>query len=199
MRRTVAAVAAAMLLLITPACGGVQVGFGAFGGFNSFDAFVTQPISPFVVVPGQSFIIIVELIPIDGVILGGPVFFNDFIGVNPNLAFACPSILTFGSPALGPSAFGTAPSIAIPISPIGFGSCTIPIHVGTGGIFFLNVSVATAAASRTGYTVTIRSNSHRVIDSNTSPGRRTVDGKFSRFGASDGCCVSRAIPRGSFE
>jgi len=62
-----------------------------------------------------------------------PVFFNNFIVVNPNLTSFCPNILTVGNPALGTPGI-VPPVIQFPIFPSGTGTCQIPLNLGTNGI-----------------------------------------------------------------
>jgi hypothetical protein len=151
MRKSIAAVVAALLLATNPGCAGVQgtpttlVQSPTGQSQASFNAFVTQPVNPFVVLPGQTFIIIVQLVPINGFFLTGPVFFNSFFFVNPSLVFTCPNLLVFGTPTVG--VFGGPPTISMPITPIGFGTCTIPINVGVGGIIPLQVQVSGTTGS----------------------------------------------------
>lgn len=142
------------LLAVSAECSGSGAGSGQ--SFTTFDPSqpstmswsaavtqpITQPVTPIVVTPGQTIIIIIDLVPINGVVFTPPVFFNAFTSVNPNLVFLCPGLLTVGSPIIGPVTTGGIPSVVFPITPVGFGSCVFPINAGFAGIIPLNVQVS---------------------------------------------------------
>jgi hypothetical protein len=159
MRRLIARVVASLAML---AAGAQCSGHGDTPTVSSastrqpWSAVVVQPVTPVVLLPGQTVIIIVQLVPINGFIFGGPFFFNTFIGANPNLGLFCPGLLNIGIPAQGPfgtfGAFGTfVPSVIFPISPIGFGACTIPINVGIGGVIPLSIQVTGSPGKSSGH------------------------------------------------
>ncbi|MGZ3507679.1 MAG: hypothetical protein ACXWNK_03440 [Vulcanimicrobiaceae bacterium] len=145
MHSTIVRTAATLVILAASAgCGGggtVSDSVGTPSG-PTWKAFVVQPTTPvFVVGPTQPVIIVIQLVPVNGFFIGAPVFFNNFIFANPNLTFACPGLLTISTPILGQPTFGGFPFIQVPLAPIGFGSCALPINLGLGGVFVLNVQV----------------------------------------------------------
>jgi hypothetical protein len=113
----------------------------------SFNAFVVQPVNPIFVTPAQPFIIVIQLVPIGGFILGPPIFFNTFFTANPFLISSCPSLVVVGTPTIGTVLVGGVPQIFVPVTPIGVGTCAIPINLGIGGVISLNVQIGQSHAS----------------------------------------------------
>lgn len=134
-----------MLLLLVAMTGCTAI--VAFGGSNAllfprWNAVIAAPSSALIVLPsGRSTTIIIEVVPVNGVFLPGQTFFDDFVGANQNLSFLCPGILIISTPWLSmPSWIGSGvPQISIGISPIGSGTCLIPINLGLSGTVTLNV------------------------------------------------------------
>ncbi len=145
------------LLTMSAECSGSGSGSGQFPttvspsqpSAMSWSAAVAQPVTPIVVAPGQTIIIIIDLVPINGVVFSSPVFFNLFTSANPNLIFSCPSLLTVGSPIIGPVTVGGVPSVVFSIAPTAFGSCVIPINGGFAGIIPLSVQISGSTAQST--------------------------------------------------
>jgi hypothetical protein len=145
MRAALSQILMLSLLAMTSGCGGqgtTAFVSGSTGTNVRWNAFVSSPSLPIFVAPGQSLTIIVQLIPSNGFLLTGPVFFNNFIGANPAL-FGCPGLLSVGNPFLGGVGFGFVPRILVPISPIGVGTCSFPLNLGLSGIVTIIVQVAT--------------------------------------------------------
>lgn len=155
MRNAIARVAMVFVLLATSGCG-IQVR-PAFvvPASTQFNAQLFAPSTPVVLFPGQTVIVIVELVPINGFVLGNQIFFNAFTGANFGLVSFCPSILTIGAPAVGGIGFGGFPTIVFPLSPVGIGTCVLPINLGLSGVIQLDVQVA-ASGALGARTVTIR-------------------------------------------
>jgi hypothetical protein len=151
MRNAIARFGIALMLLTSSGCGipvrtvwGVPV---AYTGWNA--AVIAPPSSPFIIAPGQSIVIIIQLVPINGFVLASQPFFNNFFVANPNLALTCPNILTVSAPAIGGFGTGGLPTVVIPVVPIGIGSCLLPINLGLSGVTVLNVSVSSSHSSQT--------------------------------------------------
>jgi hypothetical protein len=148
MRTLISQILVLSFLMMTAGCAGgsgttafVSAGTGTGTGTNiAWNAFVSSPSLPIFVTPGQSLTIVVQLIPINGFLLTGPVFFNNFTLANPFL-FGCPGLLTVGSPILGVNAFGIPPTLLVPISPIGIGTCSLPFNLGLTGIVSIVVQI----------------------------------------------------------
>jgi hypothetical protein len=137
---------ASMVLLWTFAlsgCGGVRIEGLLNPQFALFGGELVQPSTTTVVIPsGSTVIVVIEEVPINGVVLGGTEFLNDFNGANPAFAF-CPSVLNVVNNGIMPATnfLSNAPSIGLTLSPIGPGTCQIPINLGTGGTIILNVTI----------------------------------------------------------
>jgi hypothetical protein len=144
MRRALVRIAAMLVLAAASAgCGGY---LQSENDGAEWSAFIVAPPTPvFPLVPNQPVIVIVEFVPVNGFFLTPPVFFNDFIGVNPGLAGFCPSVLTIGNPVIG-SPINGFPVVEFPLLPIGVGTCAIPLDLGMSGIVTLNVQVSSVSA-----------------------------------------------------
>lgn len=154
MRTLISHILVLSFLMMTASCAGtgttafVSAGTGTGIGTNiAWNAFVSSPSLPIFVAPGQSLTIIVQLIPINGFLLTGPVFFNNFTLANPFL-FGCPGLLTVGSPILGLNTFGIPPTILLPISPIGIGTCSLPFNLGLTGITTIVVQITSIVVAK---------------------------------------------------
>lgn len=133
--------AALASLLVIAGCG-IQVG-GVPNTFNrtpQWNAFVSQPSFPILLAPGQSVVIVVQLIPTNSIILTGPVFLNNFVGANGGIFATCPSIVSVATPIVG-SPFNNVPTVLIPITPVGTGTCTLPVNLGLSGTVQIQIII----------------------------------------------------------
>ena len=148
MRKAICRILAALALLATSGCDLVVASSPALVT-TQWGAFIAQPVAPFVVFPGQPVVIIIELVPVNGFFLTGPVFFNDFFNANPSLGFACPGIIGFGTGTLGSFGNSGIPAVLLPISPRTPGFCNVPFNMGSNGTITIGITVqSSSAASR---------------------------------------------------
>jgi hypothetical protein len=116
-----------------------------------WNAQIIQPASTTIVLaPGTTAIIIIQLVPVNGFVLPGNQFLNAFDGANPSLAF-CPTIVSVINNGLiaPPNTFSNAPTIGLTLSPIGVGTCSMPLNLGLSGVTItINVLTSIAANRR---------------------------------------------------
>lgn len=151
MRNAIALFGIALMLLTSSGCGiPVRTVWGVPGAYTGWNAAViAPPSSPFIIAPGQSIVIIIQLVPINGFVLASQPFFNNFFVANPNLTLTCPNILSVAAPAIGGLGAGGLPTVLIPVAPIGIGTCLLPVNLGLSGVVVLNVSVSSSNGSQT--------------------------------------------------
>ena len=146
MRKAICRILAALALLATSGCDLVVASAPAFVT-TQWGAFIAQPVTPFVVFPGQTVIIIIELVPVNGFFPAGPVFFNDFFNANPSLGLSCPGVIGFGTGSLGTFGTSSNPAILLPISPTTPGLCNVPFNLGSNGTVTIGITVQSTSSS----------------------------------------------------
>lgn len=140
-------IACALALFFLTSCGGGRLYFLPNGVTRAnWGGFVVSPTTQFIVLqPGQTLVIIVQQAP--AFFFGPPAFFSNFNGANPNLALLCPGIGSIGDTLI----VNNGTFIQITFSPVGPGTCFMPLDLGANGSVGFNVQVIGGGAKAKRY------------------------------------------------
>lgn len=134
------------LLVIASACGGIR--FGTPTPLQSsgptWAGQIVQPASSSMQFASDSrSTIFIQPTPVNGTFVAPPFFLNGFNAANPFFTgcTAIVSIVNAGFVTTLPVGFAPVPTIGLIVTPIGFGSCLLPINLGFAGTVLIAITV----------------------------------------------------------
>jgi hypothetical protein len=134
------------LVVISSGCGGVRFGAPTAvqnSGPNWGGQVVQHTSSSMQFASDSPSTIFIQPTPVNGTFVAPPFFLSGFNAVNPFFTgcTAIVSVVNAGFVTTLPVGFAPVPTIGLIVTPIGFGSCLLPINLGFAGTVLIAITV----------------------------------------------------------